>query len=67
MISDSAEKKPHIVFPKGSVLYGSVKLFPTYLDAFSYWLNVHTWQNPYVIHTVGRECTVAAEVVNVNE
>lgn len=64
-----SENKPHVVLRKLTVpRIGTVAaVFPTYADAFKYWKTVHTWQKPWVIHTLGRECTVTAEVVDVAE
>lgn len=61
-----SENRPHLVKPKDRIL-GEVLLFPTYRDAWDHWCTVHRWDNPYSIVTLGRECSPAAPVVDVNE
>ncbi len=61
-----SENRPHVVFPHDRVL-GSVEMFPTYAGAFEHWKKRHHFERPYRIATLGRECTPAAEIVDVNE
>lgn len=65
-MSTPSENQPHVVFPRDRVL-GSVEIFPTYAAAFAHWRTHHHYSRPYVIHTLGRRCTPAAEIVDVNE
>jgi hypothetical protein len=62
----SSEDQPHFVYPKDRVL-GSVEMFPDYVSAFHHWRIRHAWDRPYTIATLGRECTPAAAIVDVNE
>ena len=62
-----SEEKSHIVYPAVRE-HGLVSMFPNYKLAFEFWKLKHDiLKHPYKIAVVGRECTVAAEVVDVNE
>jgi hypothetical protein len=62
-----SELKPHIVYPAGCDT-GSVNMFPNYKAAFDFWELKHdTLKHPYKISVLGRECTVAAPVVDTAE
>lgn len=65
-MSSESENRPHVVVPSDMIL-GSVELFPTYAGAYAHWKTVHHFAMPYKIVTLGRECTPAAEIVDVNE
>jgi hypothetical protein len=62
-----SELKPHIVYPAGFDC-GLVNIFPNYKLAFDFWVLKHNiLKHPYKISVVGRECTVAAPVVDTAE
>jgi hypothetical protein len=62
----TSELRPHIVYLASSKA-GAVEMFPTYAEAFSYWYRHHTYQEPYLIATVGRVIDPSQAIVDVNE
>lgn len=60
------ETFPHIVYPK-QLIYGVVRLFPTFRDAHAFWKSTHSHTTPYVIATVGRVIDPSTPVIDVNE
>ena len=62
-----SEQKPHIVYPAGRSC-GLVTMFETYKLAHDFWVLKHNaLKSPYKIATLGRECTAADPVIDVNE
>jgi hypothetical protein len=62
-----SELKPHVVYPAERE-HGLVSMFPNYKAAHDFWKLKHdVLRHPYKIAVLGRECTAAAPVIDVNE
>jgi hypothetical protein len=60
------EDKPHIVYPAG-MIFGVVRLCPSYADAYKQWEALHHYQTPYLIATVGRVIDPSTPIIDPSE
>lgn len=59
-MSENSESRPHVVYDDS----GEGWVYPNYREAHVAWDCWHTWQHPYKIVTLGRECTPAAALTD---